>query len=62
MEPNTGELLALVSTPSYNPNKFVLGMTTNEWNEINNNENKPMFVRYQQSYIPDLHLNQLQVQ
>ena len=52
MEPNTGELLALVSTPSYNPNKFVLGMTSDEWNEINNNENKPMFVRYQQSYIP----------
>ena len=27
-------------------------MTSDEWNEINNNENKPMFVRYQQSYIP----------
>ena len=52
MKPNTGELLALVSTPSYNPNKFVLGMTSDEWNEINKNENKPMFVRYQQSYIP----------
>ena len=52
MEPNTGTLLALVSTPSYNPNKFVLGMTTDEWNEINNNEMKPMYVRYQQRYIP----------
>lgn len=52
MHPKTGELLALVSTPSYNPNKFVLGMTTTEWNEINNNENKPMYTRYAQSYIP----------
>ena len=52
MDSKTGEILALVSTPSYNPNKFVLGMTSDEWNEINNNENKPMFVRYQQSYIP----------
>ena len=52
MHPKTGELLALVSTPSYNPNKFVLGMTTAEWNEINNNENKPMYTRYAQSYIP----------
>ncbi len=52
MHPKTGELLALVSTPSYNPNKFVLGMTTAEWNEINNNENKPMYTRYVQSYIP----------
>ena len=52
MHPKTGELLALVSTPSYNPNKFVLGMTTVEWNEINNNENKPLYTRYAQSYIP----------
>lgn len=52
MHPKTGELLALVSTQSYNPNKFVLGMTTAEWNEINNNENKPMYTRYAQSYIP----------
>lgn len=52
MHPQTGALLALVSTPSYNPNKFVLGMTTNEWNEINNDERKPMYVRYAQSYIP----------
>ena len=52
MEPKTGALLALVSTPSYNPNKFVLGMSTDEWNEINNNQMKPMYVRYEQRYIP----------
>ena len=52
MEPKTGALLALVSTPSYNPNKFVLGMSTDEWNEINNNPMKPMYVRYEQRYIP----------
>ena len=52
MHPKTGELLALVSTQSYNPNKFVLGLTTAEWNEINNHETKPMYTRYAQSYIP----------
>lgn len=52
MHPQTGALLALVSTPSYNPNKFVLGMTTDEWNELKNDVRTPMLVRYLQSYCP----------
>ncbi len=52
MHPQTGELLALVSTPSYNPNDFVVGMSTEKWNSIKNNEAKPMLVRYLQSYCP----------
>ena len=52
MEPNTGAMLALVSTPSYDPNKFVLGMTTEEWNAIKDNPNNPMLVRYLQTWCP----------
>lgn len=52
MHPNTGALLALVSTPSYNPNDFTLGLSTEKWNSIKNNENKPMITRYLQSYCP----------
>lgn len=52
MHPKTGALLALVSTPSYDPNKFVLGMNTNEWNEIKDNPKNPMIARYLQSYCP----------
>jgi len=52
MHPNTGALLALVSTPSYDPSDFVLGMSTEKWNSIKNNEAKPMLTRYLQSYIP----------
>lgn len=52
MHPQTGELLALVSTPSYDPSDFVLGMSTEEWNSIKNNEANPMLVRYAQSYCP----------
>lgn len=52
MHPNTGALLALVSTPSYDPNDFALGLSTEKWNAIKNNENKPMLARYLQSYCP----------
>lgn len=52
MNPSTGELLATVSTPSYNSNDFVLGMATDKWNELNNNTNKPLYNRFLQSYCP----------
>jgi len=52
MHPTDGALLALVSTPSYNPNDFVLGMSNEKWNSIKNNEANPMLVRYLQSYCP----------
>ena len=52
MEPKTGALLALVSTPSYDPNQFILGMTNEQWNTIRNNEHNPMLTRYLQAYCP----------
>lgn len=52
MNPKTGEVLALVSTPSYDPNKFVIGMSTNEWNELSNNSNNPLLPRFTKCYAP----------
>ncbi len=52
MNPKTGEIMALVSTPSYNPNDFALGMNTEKWNSIKDDERKPMLARYLQSYCP----------
>ena len=52
MYPGTGEIIALVSTPSYDPNKFVIGMTTQEWNDLNNNPNNPMYTRFLKRYAP----------
>lgn len=52
MEPQTGELLALVSTPTFDSNDFVVGMTTEQWNELNNDESKPLYNRFTQKYCP----------
>ncbi len=52
MEPKTGELLACVSTPSYNSNDFVLGVTNSQWEELNNDQSKPLYNRFLQSYCP----------
>lgn len=52
IEPTTGEVLAMVSTPSYDPNSFVLGISSNQWNSIANNEKKPLYNRYQATWTP----------
>ena len=52
MNPQTGEILAAVSTPTYNSNDFVLGLSNDEWNSLNNNEDKPLYNRFIQSYCP----------
>nr|WP_317999714.1 penicillin-binding transpeptidase domain-containing protein [uncultured Faecalibacillus sp.] len=52
LNPKTGEVLALVSTPSYSNNDFVLGLSTDKWNVLNNDSNQPMMSRYKQTYTP----------
>lgn len=52
MNPNTGEVLALVSTPSYNPNDFALGMSNDKWTNLNNDPNKPLYNRFQAAIVP----------
>lgn len=52
MNPYTGEVLALVSTPSYDTNQFVLGLTTDQWNTLNNDESQPLYNRFRQTFAP----------
>lgn len=44
-KPATGELLALYSSPSYNPNLFTSGMTADQYTELVENPDLPMFNR-----------------
>lgn len=52
MNPKTGEILALVSTPTYNSNDFSLGMLNEKWQALNQDENKPLINRYLARYAP----------
>jgi penicillin-binding protein 2 len=45
IEPTTGGILALVSTPTYDPNLFVDGIRTDDWDLLNNSPDKPMVNR-----------------
>lgn len=45
IDPWSGEILALISSPSFDPNKFSAGMTTAEFTELQTNLDRPLFNR-----------------
>lgn len=45
IDPNTGEVLALVSSPSYDPNLFVGGISSAKYNALLEDPNKPLYNR-----------------
>ena len=52
INPKTGEVLALVSCPSFDSNDFSLGMTTADYNALTQNIQNPLFNRYLATYAP----------
>ena len=42
MDIYTGEIIAMYSSPSYNPNSFLFGISQDEWQLIRNNPLKPL--------------------
>ena len=45
IEPETGDILAYVSRPGYDPNLFVDGIDAQSWNDLNSSLDKPMINR-----------------
>lgn len=52
MNSKTGEIIALVSTPSYDSNDFALGMSTEEWKNLNEDEKNPLLNRLTKAWSP----------
>lgn len=52
LNPKTGEVLALVSCPSFDSNDFSFGMTTADYKELTENQDNPLFNRYLATYAP----------
>ncbi len=52
IKPDTGEIIALVSKPSFDPNLFARGINYKEWEELSENRKLPMLDRAMQSQYP----------
>lgn len=52
MNPETGEILALISTPSFSAADFIVGMSTEKWDALNNDVDQPLLNRFKSTYTP----------
>ena len=53
MNPCTGEVLALVSTPSYDDNAFILGLSDAQWSAWNGDEARPLYNAFARHGVRD---------
>lgn len=52
LQPQTGETLALVSAPSYDPNGFLFGWKKGEWEKLNKDKEAPFTSKFNKTYAP----------
>ena len=52
MDPRTGEILALVSSPSFNPNLFVTGISSKDYSALRDDLDQPLYNRAVQGSYP----------
>lgn len=52
IEPNSGEVLAMASVPSYDPNKFIPSIRQADWDELLQNRTVPLINRAVRGYAP----------
>lgn len=52
INPKTGEVLALVSTPSFDANAFISGFSEEAWNALSSDPSMPLQNRFEAAYTP----------
>lgn len=52
LKADSGEVLALASSPTFDPNQFVRGINYSDWNRLNRDPKKPLLNRAIQSQYP----------
>jgi penicillin-binding protein 2 len=52
LDPRTGDVLALHSAPSFDPNRFIGGIPQSYWNELRNDPRRPLFNKVLQGRYP----------
>lgn len=52
INPKNGQVLALISTPTFDPNDFILGMKDKKWDTLQSNPKNPLLNRFAESYAP----------
>ncbi|KKI93939.1 hypothetical protein WQ54_02530 [Bacillus sp. SA1-12] len=59
LHPTTGETLAMVSSPSYNPNEFIYGISQEKYANLANNPLNPLMARFNKGFSPGSSLKPL---
>jgi penicillin-binding protein 2 len=52
VDPKTGDVLAMASVPSYDPNVFIPAIGAKEWTELTKDETNPLLNRAISAYAP----------
>ncbi|WP_208587443.1 penicillin-binding transpeptidase domain-containing protein [Gracilibacillus suaedae] len=52
IDPSTGETLALVSSPAFDPHAFLYGLSGDQWNEWQEDPKNPLLNRFSATFAP----------
>ena len=52
LDPRTGEVLALASRPTFDPNHFAVRISREEWSQLVNDPGKPLLDKAIQAQLP----------